>query len=134
MDPAISSDMTRKTTGRYDWGYRPVATTVGGMPDLPLTGPTLTGPTLTGPTLTGPTLTGPTLASDQLAEWRRTTADCRAVGQNLRLPALRRAAERALEPAPSLRYADYPREVGKREIEVSEAAARLAAALHLHLD
>ncbi len=79
-------------------------------------------------------LAGPTPASDQLAAWRRTTDDCRAVGQNLRLPPLQRAAERALAPAPSLHYADYPREVGKREIEISEAAARLAAALHLHLD
>lgn len=80
-------------------------------------------------------MAGPNLASEQqLAAWRRTTDDCRAVGQNLRLPPLQRVAERALTPAPSLHYADYPREVGKREIEISEAAARLAAALHLHLD
>ena len=82
-------------------------------------------------------LTGPTPASDSTYDdlaAAETHADCRAVGHNLRLPALQRAAERALEPAPSLHYADYPREVGKREIEVSEAAARLAAALHLHLD
>ena len=74
------------------------------------------------------------LAPASLDAWRRTTEDCRAVGHNLRLPALQRAAERALEPAPSLRYADFPREVGKRDLEISEAAARLAAALHLHLD
>ena len=37
-------------------------------------------------------------------------------------------------PAPSIRYEDYPAEVGKREIRVSDAAARLANALHLHLD
>jgi hypothetical protein len=37
-------------------------------------------------------------------------------------------------PAPSIRYEDFPREVPKPTIEVSEAAARLAAALHLHLD
>ncbi|MEZ5092280.1 hypothetical protein [Nocardioides sp.] len=76
----------------------------------------------------------PLLAPESLDAWRRTTADCRAVGQNLRLPPLQRAAERALAPAPSLHYADFPREVGKRDIEISEAAARLAAALHLHLD
>lgn len=35
---------------------------------------------------------------------------------------------------PSLEYDDYPREVVKREIAVDEAAARLADALHLHLD
>lgn len=71
---------------------------------------------------------------DELATWRRMTADCRAVGANLRLPPLQRAAEAALAPPPSLHYADFPREVGKREIRVSDAAASLAAALHLHLD
>ena len=35
---------------------------------------------------------------------------------------------------PSLEYADYPREVPKRQITVDEAAARIANALHLHLD
>jgi hypothetical protein len=35
---------------------------------------------------------------------------------------------------PSLDYADYPREVPKRDIRVSEAATRIANALHLHLD
>jgi hypothetical protein len=35
---------------------------------------------------------------------------------------------------PSLEYADYPSEVPKREITVDEAAARIANALHLHLD
>ena len=35
---------------------------------------------------------------------------------------------------PSLEYDDYPREIGKREIAVDEAAARIAGALHLHLD
>jgi hypothetical protein len=37
-------------------------------------------------------------------------------------------------PAPSICYEDFPREVPKPTIEVSEAAARLAAALHLHVD
>ncbi|HEX3931256.1 MAG TPA: hypothetical protein VHW64_11145 [Nocardioides sp.] len=41
--------------------------------------------------------------------------------------------EAAAEGAPSLRYADYPAEVGKPEIEVSEAAARLAAVLEVYL-
>ena len=35
---------------------------------------------------------------------------------------------------PSIHFEDYPREVRKREIAVSDAAARLANALHLHLD
>jgi hypothetical protein len=40
--------------------------------------------------------------------------------------------------APRLAYADlytgFPTDLPKREIEVSEAAQRLAGALHLHLD
>jgi hypothetical protein len=35
---------------------------------------------------------------------------------------------------PSLAYDDFPSEVAKREITVDEAAARIANALHLHLD
>jgi hypothetical protein len=58
-------------------------------------------------------------------------ADCQVVGDNLRLE---RAARAAVRPAPGLTYDDYPREVRKRDIEISEAAARLAGALHLHLD
>ncbi len=37
-------------------------------------------------------------------------------------------------PAPSIAYADYPREIAKPRIEVSDAAAHLASRLHLHLD
>jgi hypothetical protein len=59
------------------------------------------------------------------------SADCRAVGQNLHL---QKAAKAAVQPAPSIHFEDYPREVSKREIKVSEAAARLANALQLHLD
>ncbi len=45
------------------------------------------------------------------------------------------AVARALRLGPpSLEYADYPREVGKPEITVHEAATRIANALHLHLD
>ncbi|MFL6107768.1 MAG: hypothetical protein ACJ716_06865 [Marmoricola sp.] len=40
----------------------------------------------------------------------------------------------ALEGAPSIEYADFPREIRKPEITVSDAAAHLAAQLHLHLD
>ena len=61
-------------------------------------------------------------------------ADCRAVTRNLRLPPLERAARAALTDSPSLTYDDYPREVRKPEIRVSDAAARLANAMHLHLD
>jgi hypothetical protein len=112
MDPAISSDMTRKTTGGYGWGYLPVAVSVDDMSSA----------------------NPPQFAYDELATWRQMSEDCRAVGANLRLPPLQRAAEAALTASPSIHFADFPREVGKREIRVSDAAARLAGALHLHLD
>ena len=58
-------------------------------------------------------------------------ADALVAGDNLKLE---RAARAAVRPAPSLAYDDFPREVRKRDIRVSDAAARLAGALHLHLD
>jgi hypothetical protein len=78
------------------------------------------------------------LAYDEAAPTAEMTADCRAVEAALRLPARRSRAERTtaavVRPAPSIRYDDYPREVPKRDLTVTEAAARLAAALHLSLD
>ena len=71
------------------------------------------------------------LVHDELSSPAEMAADCREIGRNLRLA---RAARAAVAPAPSLRFEDYPAEVGKREIRVSDAAARLAGALHLHLD
>ncbi len=44
------------------------------------------------------------------------------------------AAAALRRPAPSLRYDDFPRDLGKHRVTVSDAAARLADALHLHLD
>jgi len=73
----------------------------------------------------------PRLAYDDASTPEEMSADCRAAGENLRL---RRAAAAATRPAPSLHFDEYPREVGKRDIRISEAAARLANALHLHLD
>ena len=73
----------------------------------------------------------PSLAHDERGTLAEMAADCREIGRNLRLE---RAARAAVTPAPSLRFEDYPAEVGKREIRVSDAAARLANALHLHLD
>ena len=58
-------------------------------------------------------------------------ADCRAIGANLRLE---RALRAAVKAPPSIHFEDYPSDVPKREITVSEAAARIANALHLHLD
>jgi len=57
--------------------------------------------------------------------------DAAAAGRALKLD---RVASAAAAGPPSLEYDDYPREVEKREISVDEAAARIANALHLHLD
>lgn len=74
-------------------------------------------------------------AYDELAGPAEMHADCEAVGRNLGLQKkLARAARSAVEPAPSIHFEDFPREVPKRDIEISEAAVRLAGALHLHLD
>jgi hypothetical protein len=74
---------------------------------------------------------GAHLVHDELDSPGSMRADCRAVGAHLRLD---RAARAAVARPPSLEYDDFPREVPKRDITVSEAAARLANALHLHLD
>jgi hypothetical protein len=77
------------------------------------------------------------LAYDDASTSSEMTSDCRAVEAALRLPERRSAAERAAraaaKPAPSLLFEDYPREVKKPSIDVSEAAARLGAALDQHL-
>ncbi|KAA1428926.1 hypothetical protein [Nocardioides antri] len=56
-------------------------------------------------------------------------ADCEAVNGQLA-----RAARKVTEAPPSIHFDDFPREVPKRDIQISEAAQRLANALHLHLD
>ena len=56
-------------------------------------------------------------------------ADCEAVNSQLE-----RAAAKATEPAPSIHFDDFPRDIPKKDIQISEAAQRLANALHLHLD
>jgi len=71
------------------------------------------------------------LAYDDASTPQEMSADCRAVGENLRL---QRAAKAAVQPAPSIHFEDYPREVAKREIRISDAATRIANALQLHLD
>lgn len=58
-------------------------------------------------------------------------ADAREVVSSLHLE---RAVRAVVEQAPSIHFEDYPREVAKNEIRVSAAAARIANALHLHLD
>ena len=74
---------------------------------------------------------GSHLVHDELDTPGSMSDDCRAVGAALRLD---RVARAAVAGPPSLEYDDFPREVPKRDISVSEAAARLANALHLHLD
>lgn len=71
------------------------------------------------------------LAYDDASTPQEMSADCRAVGENLRL---QKAARAAVQPAPSIHFEDYPREVAKREIRISDAATRIANALQLHLD
>jgi hypothetical protein len=59
--------------------------------------------------------------------------DCTACASQMGLPEQRIPAD-LLEQLPPLEYDDFPRETFKPEITVSDAAAHLAARLHLHLD
>lgn len=68
-------------------------------------------------------------AYEEIATPQDLSADCEAVNRRLA-----QAAVRAVRPAPSIHYDEFPREQSKRGIEISEAAQRLANALHLHLD
>ena len=78
------------------------------------------------------------LAYDDAALPGEMALDCRAVEAALRLPKRRttgrRLSEEAVSTPPSILFEDYPRDVAKPEVAVTEAAARLGAALHLHLD
>ncbi|GEP37031.1 hypothetical protein NPS01_06940 [Nocardioides psychrotolerans] len=72
---------------------------------------------------------------EDLASPTDMAADCQAAGRNLGLETrLEQAARSAVQPAPSIHFEDFPREVAKREIRISDAATRIANALHLHLD
>ncbi len=59
--------------------------------------------------------------------------DCTACVSAMGAPQQRTPID-AVGPAPSIAYADFPREIPKPEITVSDAAAHLASRLHLHLD
>ena len=79
------------------------------------------------------------LPYDEASTATEMTTDCEAVGSALRLPDRRRtpterARAAAVRPAPSIRFEDYPREVEKPTVQVSQAASRLAAAFHSYLD
>ncbi len=56
-------------------------------------------------------------------------ADCRATSARLE-----QAARRATRPAPSIHFDEQPGERAKAQIPYSEAAARIAGALHFHLE
>ena len=112
MDPATRRDTTRNTTSRYDSGYHSVANTRRRHDDF---------------------------RDPRLAPGPRRAGHARRDGR--RLPARSAATcawsaplAAAVAAPPSIRFEDYPTEVGKREIRISDAAARLANALHLHLD
>jgi hypothetical protein len=59
--------------------------------------------------------------------------DCTACASQMGIPAQAISPE-ALGQVPSIEYADFPREIRKPEITVSEAAAHLASRIHLHFD
>ena len=64
------------------------------------------------------------LVYDELSSPLQMHDDCAAVARSFPLVAT----------APSLRYADFPQDVAKPEITITEAARRIADALQLHLD
>ena len=74
------------------------------------------------------------LAYDDQDPTARMHQDCAAAGTRIALPQTSRRRLDLTRPAPSLGYDEFPREIRKPRIEVSEAAAHLAARLHLHLD
>ena len=73
------------------------------------------------------------LAYDDQDTTVKMRTDCTACASAMGVPEQRGTLD-AIGAAPSIEYADFPREVPKREIEVTDAATRLANALHLHLD
>ncbi len=72
-----------------------------------------------------------TSSYDDLASPAEMLADGRATDVHLRLE---QAARRATRPAPSLHFDEQPAERAKPLITIDEAATRLAAAVHFHLD
>lgn len=71
------------------------------------------------------------LAYDDQDTTVKMTVDCAACASEIGIPQQRISPE-ALGTVPSIEYADFPREIRKPEIKVSDAAAHLAAQLHLH--
>jgi hypothetical protein len=105
----MSNGMLPNTTRRDGWWYRGVANTFGGMSQHGV---------------------HPRLAYDDASTPHEMYCDCQAAGLNLHVP-----AARVREPMVTTE-ADFP-EFQHRPggpIQVSEATARMAGALHLHLD
>lgn len=73
------------------------------------------------------------LAYDDADSTAQMHADAVAVADRMHLPQRHHLAQAAVQAPPSILFEDY-RERPKPEITISEAAARLAASLHLHLD
>lgn len=74
------------------------------------------------------------LAYDDQDSSSRMYDDCTACAGSIDLPRRRIDPASLAVPAPSLTFDQYPRDVHERDIEVSDAAAHLAATFHLHLD
>lgn len=64
-------------------------------------------------------------AYDDLDSTTTMRADAIAAASHLQWP---------VAPSASIRFEDYPQDRAKPQLSVSDAAARLASALHLHLD
>ena len=109
IDPVMSSGMLPNTTRRDLWWYRGVANTFEGMSQFGA---------------------HPRLAYDDASTPHEMFCDCQAAGLNLHV-----AAPRVREPMPTT-DADFPEFQHQPfgPIQVSEATARMAGALHLHFD
>ncbi|WP_148614604.1 hypothetical protein [Nocardioides rubriscoriae] len=70
-----------------------------------------------------------TSSYDDLAAATEMHDDCRATSARLAW-----AARRATRPAPSIHFDEQPAERAKAQVDYSEAAARIAGALHFYLE
>ena len=73
------------------------------------------------------------LAYDDQDTTLKMRTDCTACASEMAMPQQRGSVD-AIGTAPSIEYADFPREIRKPEITITDATAHLASRLHLHLD
>ena len=87
------------------------------------------------PSVVGMSLQQPShrLAYDDADTTAQMHVDAVATAHEMHLAPRRPLAEAAVQAPPSILFEDY-QERPKREITITEAAAKLAASLHLHLD